>query len=678
MYYFQQNLKERPKLPFITLLTSLVFLHSSAQASDTASYSESDFLTPIPRVESATRYSMTLADAPSSVTLISRDMIDAMPMVNFVDVLKLVPGFQVFFANGSIQGVTVNGQSDRFPRRLEIRVDGRTVYTPINSSVSWQSLGLDSNDIAYIEVVRGSNVAVYGANALQGAINIYTRNPTTDSGTEISYTDGDWNTHNTRVRHSFKSGAAAYTLRASYRENQGFDNLNDQSYADSAALQGVYTPSLFDEVQWEVGYSDGNFGFGDGDRPEEFADESVDSQWLALSWRRQRGRHSFKIKTSANLGTYDRSRQVLLTDEFDISLEQLQNLFPNQTDKLIETEDGKREYQQYDLELEHHISLGNGSNFLWGGGIRHQELSAPAAFGSNPDSDETLYFLFGNIDWSVNQHWQANLGVMAEDHENDDAEFSPRLAIKYHINQQHHLRISGSVAYRQPSLYEKERLVQREFDKETIIDLIFSTDPKLGSEKFQTYEFAYLGYWFENKLSIDYRLYREYLDDGIDYVKRPYPDYNGKFRQRENAASYRMSGYDTQVQWRPDSSWLMSLQYSNIRMDGLIAPAPGNAGSDLGRRSPRHIGSLLLSKKLAHNWAISASAYHQSYVAWRGGAKVPSWHRYDMKVSKGWQLDGADIDLALIVQNISDEEYLEYQAGNLFEQMTFVTLKVSF
>ena len=177
-----------------TLPASLFFFNLSVLANDVTVYSENDFLEPIPSVEAATRYSMPLSEAPSSVTVINREMIDAMPMVNFVDVLKLVPGFQVFFANGSIQAATINGQSDRLPRRLEIRVDGRSVYTPINSSVSWESLGLDSDDIAYIEVVRGSNVAAYGTNAVQGAVNIVTRNPLTDSGTEVRITAGDQRT----------------------------------------------------------------------------------------------------------------------------------------------------------------------------------------------------------------------------------------------------------------------------------------------------------------------------------------------------------------------------------------------------------------------------------------------------------------------------------------------------
>ncbi|MEZ0155338.1 MAG: TonB-dependent receptor plug domain-containing protein [Candidatus Reddybacter sp.] len=662
---YRQQVKTVIQLSLKILLTGLILSNHATFANDIAAYSESAFLESIPNVEAATRYSMPLSKAPSSVTLITRDMIDAMPMVNFVDILKLAPGFQVFYANASIQGVTVNGQSDRLPGRLEIRIDGRSVYTPINSSVSWESLGLLSNDIAYIEVVRGSNVAAYGANAVQGAINIVTRNPLTASGTEISYTTGDWNTRNTSVRHSFKAGAAAYTLRANYRENQGFDHLDDQSYADSAALQGVYTPSLFDEFQWELGYSDGNFGFGDGDRPEDFTNEGIDAQWFSLRWAHQWGRHTVKINTSANLGQYDRSNQVLLTEEFDITALELNALYPSQSDKLIEIEDGEREYEQYDLEFEHLIALNNESNFLWGAGIRHQKLTAPAEFSTNSHSSETIYFLFSNIDWSFNQYWRANLGVMAEDHENDDPEFSPRLAIKYHLNQDHHFRISGSLAYRQPSLYEKERVIQRELDSGAIADLLFITDPDLGSEKFQTYEFGYLGYWFDNKLSLDYRLFREYLDDGIKYIKHPSNDINGKFRQLENAESDRTSGYETQIQWRPDISWLVSAQYRNTRKENNFRPS-------------NHIASMLVSKQLPDGWSVSGSFFHQSETNWQRGSNVPSWHRYDVKISKGWQIDDANIDLALILQNISDEEYLEYQAGNLFEQMTFVNLKVSF
>ncbi|OUS12651.1 hypothetical protein A9Q89_05425 [Gammaproteobacteria bacterium 53_120_T64] len=665
MNYLKSAISTGTRPSLLACFASFILLTQNVGANDARSYSESDFFEPIPSVEAATRHSTPLSHTPASVTVITRDMINALPSNNFIDILKLVPGFQVFFANGSIQAVTVNGQNDRFPKRLEIRIDGRSVYTPINSSVSWESLGLTIDDISGMEVVRGSNIAVYGANAAHGAINILTRDPLTESGSEISYTTGDWNTHNVNVRHAFKNGGAAYTLRTHYRENQGFDDLDDQSHVDSAALQGVYTPSPEDEFQWDFGYSSGSFGFGDGDHAEEFADEEVDTQWLSFAWRRLAGSHTIKLRSSANLGTYDRSRLRPLTEVLGVSLGELTAAFPGEPDQLIETEEGRREYEQYDVELEDHIALDGGSNFLWGVGLRHQKLTAPAEFSSKSSSNESVYFFFSNIDWRFNDTWEAHLGFLTEKHGSEDGKISPRLSINYHPSKTQHFRVSGSLAYRQPSLYEKDRVIQIKLSSGTVIDLAYIADPDLGSEKFETYEFAYLGYWFNQRLSVDYRLFREYLEDAIRYIKHPYNDINGKFRQLESTDSIDISGYETQIQWRPDNSWLMSAQYYNSRVL-------------LSTRSAKHIASLLVSKQLAYNWQVSGAFYHQSSISWRRGTDVPSWHRYDVKVSKEWRVNSATINLALIVQNLTDEAYIEYQAGNLFEQTTLLSLKVNF
>jgi iron complex outermembrane recepter protein len=349
---------------------------------------------------------------------------------------------------------------------------------------------------------------------------------------------------------------------------------------------------------------------------------------------------------------------------------------------LIELEVGKREYRQYDFEFEHSFKLSEKGQFLWGLGTRHQEVKAPNEFHSDSYENYDTYFLFSNLQWQFSDQWSTNLGVFGEKKDRSSGEFSPRLSINYHLNELHHFRISGSVAHRLPSLYERERLVQFDIVPGTLTDLIFISDPGLEAEEFQTYEFAYLGYLLDGRLSIDYRLFREYMDDGIDYIKYPYPDIDGKYRLLENAASYRMSGYETQIQLKPDPSWLISLQYSNIRIDGTIVH-PSKI-TQLGPRSPRHTSSFLISKQLDNNWAVSATAYHQSETHWRGGAQHnPSWHRYNVKISKHWTVSDntvsdSTVKLAFIVQNFTDEEYLEYQDGNVFDRMSLVQLSLDF
>lgn len=656
-------------------LLPLLGLSSIVTANTNISLSENDFLDNIPQAVAATRQNLPLSRSPSSVTIINREMIEAMPTDNLAELLKLVPGFQVFFANGSMQAVTAHGQSDRFPRRLEIRVDGRTVYTPINSSVSWESLALDPNDINHIEVVRGSNITAYGANAAQGAINIFTRNPLSSSGTELRMTGGDWGTRNISVRHSTHLSGNGITLRAKYRENQGFEELDDQSYVDSLALQGVYTRNFNNEFRWELGYSDGNFGYGDGDHPDEFMDEDIDTQWLALEWLHRRQDHLITTRLSANIGSYEHSRMGLLSEELGLTAVELGLFFPGAIDRRIELEVGEREYRQYDFELEHSFPLTPQGKFLWGFGARHQEVKAPNEFSNSSYQNYDSLFLFSNLQWRFNDNFTGNLGVFGEQNNQTSVEFSPRFSLNYQLTPQQHLRLSGSVARRLPSLYERERLIQLEIVPGSIADLTYISDPDVGAEKFQTYEFGYLGYWFDGRLNIDYRLFREYMDDGLDYIKYPYPDLDEKYRLLENIAEYRMTGYEVQVQIRPDTSWLVSIQYANIRMDGTIVHP--SKTTQLTWRSPEHTASLLIGKQLPRDWSISATAFHHSRVRWRGGAKtIPGWHRYDIKISKRWRIAGKHVELAGIVQNLSNEEYLEYQDGNTFGRHLLAQLKI--
>lgn len=659
------------------ILRPVLCLMVSSNLYGEAPLSELDYLDPIPSAVSATRQRLPLSQSPSSVTIISREMIEALPSSNLVDALKLVPGFQVFFANGSMQSVTANGQSDRFPRRLEIRVDGRTVYTPINSSVSWESLALGLNDIDHIEVVRGSNISAYGANAAQGAINIVTRDPLSESGTEIEFTTGDWHTRNIELRHTTHLDNAAITLRTKYRENEGFDDLNDQSYVGSLALQGIYVPNLRNQFRWEAGYSDGNLGFGDGDHPEEFVDEDVDARWLMLEWTHHHDDQLFTSRFSVNTGSYDRSRESLISTELGVTPDLVGIIFPGAVDRLIELEVGKREYRQYDFELEHSFKVTEKGQLLWGLGTRHQEVKAPDEFHGDSYRNYDTYFLFSNLQWQLSDRWSTNLGVFGEKNDQSSSELSPRLSINYHLNEMQHIRISGSLAHRLPSMYERERLVLFEIIPGTLTDLIFISDPDIDAEEFQTYEFGYIGYWLDGRLSIDYRLFREYLDDGLDYIKHPYPDINGEYRLLENAASYRMSGYETQIQIKPDPSWLILFQYSNIRIDGRIVH-PSKTTS-LGKRSPHHTASFLISKKITNGWAFSSTGYHQSKYSPRGGVKFNhSRHRYDVKITKQWAFSGNTAELAIILQNITNEEYLEYQEGNVFERTGFVQLTLDF
>mgnify|MGYP001032562420 CR=1 FL=1 len=179
------HLKNYTKAFFV--LFSATSLH--LQAAD-LSFDEHAFLIDIPTVTSATRLTQHLSDAPVSMTVIDRATILASGAQTVPDLFRLVPGFQVAHVNTNKYAVTYHGHSDDFPRRLEVMIDGRSVYMPLISSPDWTSLGLKLDDIEKIEIVRGSNTATHGSNAFLGAINIITKHPSTESKVSGSLTLG--------------------------------------------------------------------------------------------------------------------------------------------------------------------------------------------------------------------------------------------------------------------------------------------------------------------------------------------------------------------------------------------------------------------------------------------------------------------------------------------------------
>ena len=133
-------------------------------AAEPSLLSEQEFLAELPVVLTASRLAQPQAEAPAAVTIIDRQMIDASGARNLSEVFRLVPGFQVEFENGHRHVVGYHGLADEFSRRLQVLIDGRSVYRPSFGGVSWSDLPIALDDIERIEVIRGPNAVTYGAN----------------------------------------------------------------------------------------------------------------------------------------------------------------------------------------------------------------------------------------------------------------------------------------------------------------------------------------------------------------------------------------------------------------------------------------------------------------------------------------------------------------------------------
>lgn len=146
---------------------------------------------PLPQVLTATRLKQSPAAVPGSMTVIDSELINASGARDISELLRLVPGMMVGNINGNQAAVNYHGTNATEARRLQVLIDGRSVYRAGLATVDWSDIPVALEDIERIEVFRGPNTVSYGANALMAVVNIITRKPA-DSQTLTDNQSIDW------------------------------------------------------------------------------------------------------------------------------------------------------------------------------------------------------------------------------------------------------------------------------------------------------------------------------------------------------------------------------------------------------------------------------------------------------------------------------------------------------
>src|ERR1051326_7912694 len=170
-YTYNRRLRFRAALPLVVCAFS-----SSVFAADGQTFSQLS-LEELGRIDvtSASRHAEPVGDAAAAVTVIPADDIRRAGITTLPDALRLVTGLQVARVNGQTWGITARGFLNAAGNKLVVLIDGRSAYTPLFSGTFWDQQDLVLADIDRIEVIRGPAGALWGANAVNGAINIITK-----------------------------------------------------------------------------------------------------------------------------------------------------------------------------------------------------------------------------------------------------------------------------------------------------------------------------------------------------------------------------------------------------------------------------------------------------------------------------------------------------------------------
>lgn len=670
-----------------------VFITSSAVAKDSL-LTEEDLFHGMPVVRSVTGLEQRLSRTPATVTIIDRAMIEASGALYVVDLLRLVPGFQVYAVNANRPVVVNHGQGRDYLNRMEVMVDGRSVYNAIFSTVDWQALGLTVDDIDHIEVIRGPNVQTQGSNAFMGSINIVTREPLRTEGNSISTTQGSRNTEMYSFRHNGEAGLMDYWVSVGRMSNEGFDTgledddsnvplpINDGGHMTHFSYRGTYTPTLTNTLDFQFGYSKGTFGVGPPDEPEEIFPRHSISHYQSLTWN-----HRFDASNSMKLSAYHNYHDYTQDNYASYEANEFASLFGPHDAFALNLAVANGETHRYDLDAEFTHQLNPGRRLIWNLGMRSESLrSLPLLFDGENYQTEKLYRLSANLEEQLSTDLTLNLGAMVEYTDITGSYFSPRIGLNYQLNPENSLRVSASRAYRNPSLleiYEATAIALPDFSpfNGVIFNQISFPNLNLNPEKITAFEVGHLLQSSDLRLFLDSRVFVERIEQGIDHYHTPYVEdlgvyqYDDRVRSYDNIAEWRTHGFETQLKYEPIKGTWFHLGYGYARTKGDYNKGQGyeNWQTELEGRTPKHTLSMLASQRITDSLNVSLGYYNMSSVQWLGASPVDAIERIDLRLAKVFE----QLKVEVIMQNLSSD-YSEFEPNNRYDNRMFARLSLEF
>lgn len=545
----------KPVLPL--LLSAAVAAIPTPGFADEAT--DSGFETAIPTVLTPVRLKQPRTEVPASVTVIDRQLIEASGARKLPELFRLVPGTAVGARDGWNYVVSYHGTTHRDSRRMQVMVDGRSVYQAGFATIDWNDIPLALEDIERIEIVRGPDTAAYGANAFLGVINIVTRHPDDSPALRLRASSGSGDTEDYYGSTSGKLGDSSYRVSANTRRDAGFDIDRDgNDRRDSTNLQLINT-------RWEVSPRDNwnldlRAGYKSGQYTDDIntgdltaADHDV-SDWFfsAVSEHFLSPRNSLKWQIDF-AGQREVSEWRTCSGAGDIGIPR--SVVPRAT--LIcgdINESGKNERLDFDLQ-DTFIGIAPWKLVM---GLHAQHQKADSQTYYQGQVERSTYQLFANYEYRFLQQWSFTLGGSQEYAETIGQNFSPRAALLFFPNENHSLRAVYSEAIRTPDLFEVEADWSYTAKNVTLangapIPLLGSTvkiplravsPGNLREETITSHELGYYGLWLNRRLQTDVKWFWDELDN-LTSSSLTITSFNPR-----NEGNVDQQGFETEVDFR--------------------------------------------------------------------------------------------------------------------------------
>lgn len=627
--------------------------------------SEQDYLGEMPIVLSATRLAQPLSETPAAITIIDRQMIEASGARAITDLFRLVPGVVVGYDNGNRPVVSIHGMTDVFSRRIQVLIDGRSVYIPTYGGVPWSDLGLALEDIERIEVIRGPNAVTYGANSFLGIISIITRGARDDPGIQAKLNAGTHSIRDGVVRTSDSIGDLDYRVTFGYRQDDGFEERYDRQQHKYVTTALDYHLGKAGDIETRLGYNGGiNEKGTPGSSGNGTRDQGTISRFEQIRWRRDLGKGD-NISLQLYHNYYESDEQyTTLPQAIPIPPFSLQ--IPINNDVAGE---------RYDVELQNTIGINRDLRSVWGLGWRLDKVVAPGFLGSATALDNRLWRVFANVEWRATPSLLFNAGTMWENDDITGTDTSPRIALNYQITPRQTLRASISRATRNPVLVEEMGNSRICIDSAcTVYNQAILSSGGLKPERILSREIGY-SVSSGGNMSLDIRAYYDELSGLIEGYERPYAadQIDSKVDDFRNIGNAVIEGMETQVSYRPSfkDRILLGYAYTRIKSDN----------DEYVNSAPKDSGSLLVIRALPKDYQASLGFYYVSSMEFLDANRAKPVRRLDLRVARPYMTSKTEGNIALVFQNLLDDYNEYYPIGkrkNVFDTRVYLSFSFNF
>lgn len=590
-------------------------------------------------------------DASSSNYTLTSEDIRRSGATSVAESLRLVPGLQVARIDGNKWAISSRGFNRQYSNKLLIMVDGRIVYTPLFSGAYYDTIDYNLNDIEKIEVVKGSGGALWGYNAINGIINIVTKNTAQTKGFYSSQILGNHDKSITEVRYGDKTKDGNYRLyfkntqRDSLKSHStNLDNNDESSYGRVGFRKDSnYNNETSVQLSAEVSHGTSNNFMS----PVEIKNNESTGAFVNLAIEKNLSQFS-----SLNLNSYldYSSFKKTIIDYSLVTLNtNFQHFYQLNKDKQIAW---GGEYIQFFDQIK--------SDYINNGGVVYR----PLVYSPNKLNNNILSTFIQSKNFFFDQNLLVSIGSKFLYNNYTNFDWQPNINASYFPSHNQTIWATVSRVSRIPTRGEDSLNIQAKVDNSY-------TTVQRGSSEFDNEEL--ISYEAGYRIKPTRKIMFDFSTFYNQYTKlRTFEPDSSNSLTIDNLGYGESLGFEATAKWQAAHNLKIEANYDYLKLNLSIKPYSFDSSSALNYNdglevaeglSPKHQAKIKIFYNPTKKIELDNIFYFVGNLN-KGDSNnykssgIPSYVRFDTRVA---YLFNSNFDLALTIQNVLNQKHVEFR-----------------